>query len=221
MAQLCGVLLDVDGTLIDSNDAHAHAWHAAFREFGYALEYTQVRRLIGMGGDKLMPSAIGIEEESTEGEKIGKRRSEIFEERYLPAIQPFPRTADLLRRMDQAGYKLAVATSSGKAQLAALLRIAKAEPFLDAKTSADDAEHSKPDPDIIRVALHKTGCSAKAVMMLGDTPYDIQAAAKAGIKTVALRCGGWNDTELDGALAIYDDPADLLKNFDHSPFASA
>lgn len=219
--RLCGVLLDVDGTLIDSNDAHAYAWHDVFREFAFDLEYERVRQLIGMGGDKLMPLAIGIEEASPRGEKIAKRRSEIFEERYLPTIKSFPRTADLLRRLDQAGYKLAVATSSSKAQLSALLRIAKAEPFLDAKTSADDAEDSKPDPDIILAALHKTGCSADRVLMLGDTPYDIEAAAKAGVKTVALRCGGRGDDELAGAIAIYDDPADLLENFDRSPFAAA
>lgn len=219
MADLCGVLLDVDGTLIDSNDAHAHAWHDAFGEFGFELEYTRVRRLIGMGGDKLMPAAIGITKESEQGEKIGARVSEIFRQRYLPTIKAFPRTPDLLARLDASGYKLAIATSSGKSQLSALLRIAKAEPYIDAKTSADDAENSKPDPDIIRVALHKTGCAADRVLMLGDTPYDIEAAGKAGIQTVALRSGGWTDAELAGALAVYDDPADLLENFSRSPFA--
>ena len=153
--------------------------------------------------------------------KIGERRSAIFKQRYLPTIKAFPRTPDLLARLDATGYKLAVATSSGKSQLAALLRIANAEPYIDAKTSADDAESSKPDPDIIEVALRKTGCPSDRVLMLGDTPYDIEAAAKASIKTVALRSGGWDDAELKGALAIYDDPADLLENFDRSPFAPA
>lgn len=219
MTNLCGVLLDVDGTLIDSNDAHAHAWHDAFREFGFELDYASVRRLIGMGGDNLMPAAIGIAKESEQGEKISERRSEIFKQQYLPTIKSFPRTPDLLARLHATGYKLAVATSSGKSQLAALLRIAHAEPYIDAKTSADDAESSKPDPDIIEAALRKTGCPVNRVLMLGDTPYDIEAAAKAAIKTVALRSGGWCDAELKGALAIYDDPADLLENFDQSPFA--
>lgn len=219
MAGLCGVLLDIDGTLIDSNDAHAHAWHDVLREFGYEIEYSRVRRLIGMGGDNLLPAAIGEKEDSELGMRIGKRRSEIFEQRYLPHIQAFPKTPELLARLDACGYKLAVATSSGKKQLAALLRIAQAEPYLDAKTSADDAERSKPDPDIIAAALAKIGCPRDAVLMLGDTPYDIEAAAKAGIATVALRSGGWDDSALKAALAIYDDPADLLENFDRSPFA--
>lgn len=221
MANLCGVLLDVDGTLIDSNDAHARAWHDAFREFGFDLEYASVRRLIGMGGDNLMPAAIGVAKDSEQGERISERRSAIFKRQYLPTIKPFPRTPELLARLHGTGYKLAVATSSGKSQLAALLRIANAEPYIDAKTSADDAESSKPDPDIIEVALRKTGCPPERVLMLGDTPYDIEAAAKAAIKTVALRSGGWGDVELKDALAIYDDPADLLENFDRSPFASA
>lgn len=219
MAGLCGVLLDIDGTLIDSNDAHAHAWHDVLREFGYEIEYSRVRRLIGMGGDNLLPAAIGEKEDSELGERIGKRRSEIFEQRYLPHIKAFPKTPELLARLDACGYKLAVATSSGKKQLAALLRIAQAEPYLDAKTSADDAERSKPDPDIIAAALAKIGCPREPVLMLGDTPYDIEAAAKAGIATVALRSGGWDDGALKAALAIYDHPADLLENFDRSPFA--
>lgn len=213
------MLLDVDGTLIDSNDAHAHAWHDVLREFGYDLDYAQVRRLIGMGGDNLLPAAVGEKEDSELGQRIGKRRSEIFEQHYLPTIKAFPKTPELLARLDACGYKLAVATSSGKKQLGALLRIAQAEPYLDAKTSADDAEHSKPDPDIIAAALAKTGCAPEAVLMLGDTPYDIEAAAKAGIASVALRSGGWNDSELAGAIAIYANPADLLANFDESPFA--
>lgn len=221
MTALCGVLLDIDGTLIDSNDAHAHAWHDAFREFGFELEYARVRRLIGMGGDNLMPAAIGIADDSEQGQKIGERRSVIFKQHYLPTIKAFARTPDLLARLRAAGFKLAVASSSGKSQLAALLRIANAEPYIDAKTSADDAESSKPDPDIIEVALAKTGCPPERVLMLGDTPYDIEAAAKAGIRTVALRSGGWDDADLKGALAIYDDPADLLENFDRSPFAPA
>ena len=218
--QLCGVLLDIDGTLIDSNDAHAHAWQDVLREFGYEIEYLRVRRLIGMGGDNLLPAAIGEKDDSPLGERIGKRRDEIFERHYLPQIKAFPKTPELLARLDACGYKLAVATSSGKNQLAALLRIAQAEPYLDAKTSADDAEHSKPDPDIIAAALAKTGCPREAVLMLGDTPYDVEAAAKAGIATVALRSGGWSDAELAGAIALYDDPADLLANFDASPFAA-
>lgn len=213
------MLLDIDGTLIDSNDAHAHSWHDVLREFGYEIEYSRVRRLIGMGGDNLLPAAIGEKDDSALGERISERRDQIFEQRYLQQIKAFPKTAELLARLDACGYKLAVATSSGKNQLAALLRIAQAEPYLDAKTSADDAEHSKPDPDIITAALAKTGCPRDAVLMLGDTPYDIEAAAKAGIATVALRSGGWDDAELAGAIAIYDHPADLLQHFDASPFA--
>lgn len=211
MKQFKGVILDVDGTLVNSNDAHTHAWVEAMVEQGYEVEFEKVRRLIGMGGDKLLPKAIGVEKESPEGEKMSERRTEIFKERYLPKLQAFPQVRELLEHFKEGGMKLAVASSAKKDELDDLLKVAQATDLVETTTSSDDAEESKPDPDIIQVALHKLGLNASQVVMLGDTPYDIEAARKAGVATIALRCGGWPDPDLKDAIAIYDDPAQLLE----------
>lgn len=213
-----GVLLDIDGTLIDSNDAHAHSWVDALTEAGIQVQFSDVRRLIGMGGDKLLPKVANIDSESSQGKAISKRREEIFRAEYLPKIRPFPAVKQLLKRMRDEGLEMAVASSAKKNELDSLLNIAGADEFIEAKTSSDDAENSKPDPDIVHAALNQLGKPAERVILLGDTPYDVEASLKAGIRVVALRCGGWADYDLRGADQIYDDPADLLKHFEDSPF---
>lgn len=213
-----GVLLDVDGTLIDSNDAHAQAWVHAIGEAGQQVEFTAVRRLIGMGGDKLLPTIAAIDSESARGKSISKRREEIFRNDYLPRIRAFPAVKQLLKRMRDEGLELAIASSAKEKELDSLLQIAGAEEFLKAKTSSDDATNSKPDPDIVHSALKQLGKSPERVILLGDTPYDVEASLKAGIRVVAVRCGGWADFDLRGAEQVYDDPADILKHFEDSPF---
>lgn len=220
MAKLQGVILDVDGTLVDSNDAHAKAWVDAFAEAGHTVDYAQVRRLIGMGGDKLMPEVAGVEKASEEGERISRLRSAIFKERYLPGLRAFPGTRALLERMRDAGMQLVVASSATGEELDPLLAAAGVSDLVGERTSSSDAESSKPDPDIVQAALARAGLAPDSCLMLGDTPYDIEAAGKAGVGVVALRCGGWSDADLAGARAIYADPADLLKQYDESPLAA-
>lgn len=215
--QIRGVILDVDGTLVDSNDAHARAWVEAFGENSIDVAYDRVRRLIGMGGDKLMPEVSGIEEEGPEGERISKRRGEIFKEKYLPHLKPTPGSRELLLRLRECGFKLVVASSAKEDELKPLLEIAGASDLIEEKTSSDDADNSKPDPDIVEASLASASLAPDEVVMLGDTPYDIESAAKAGVRVIALKSGGWRDHELKGAIAVYDDPADLLKNLDDSP----
>jgi HAD superfamily hydrolase (TIGR01549 family) len=214
------VLLDVDGTLIDSNDAHASAWVDAAREFGYGTPFSVLRPMIGMGGDKLMPRAFEISHESEQGKAMSKRRSEIFRERYLPALKPFPRARALLERLRADGYSLVVATSATKDEMKGLLRAAGIQDLLEEATSSSDAESSKPDPDIVVAALEKADASPRDAIMLGDTPYDVAAATAAGVPIVALLCGGWNAEELGDAIAIYADPAELLREYDRSAFAA-
>ncbi len=219
MSPARAVILDVDGTLVDSNDAHAAAWIDALREAGRDVPFEKVRRLIGMGGDKLVPEVVGLAEDTPEGKRIAERRKEIFKTRYLPDLGPFPDTDKLLHRMHETGLKLVVASSAAADELEQLLEIAGATDLVEKRTSSSDAEHSKPDPDIVQVALESAGVDPSEAIMLGDTPYDIQAATKAGVRLVAVRCGGWDDDDLKGAIAIYDAPADLLAHYDTSPFA--
>lgn len=217
MAQFRGVILDVDGTLVDSNDAHARAWVASFHEHGYNVDFDHVRHLIGMGGDHLIPEVSGQSKDSPQGEALSKRRGEIFKQQELSKLRAFPQSRELLERLRERGLRLAVASSAQEKELTPLLEIAGAKDLIEEETSSGDAPKSKPDPDIVQTALQKLGLPANQAVMLGDTPYDIESAGKAGVKTIALRCGGWDDDDLKGAIAIYDDPADLLRHLDDSP----
>lgn len=210
------VLLDVDGTLIDSNDGHARAWVDVGEEFGHAIEFGHVRWLIGMGGDRVLPELTGLEEESDEGTKILKRRGEIFREKYLPRLRAFDGARALLERLRADDRQLVVATSASAKDLKELLKQAGVADLMDDATNADEAESSKPSPDIVEAALEKAGVSAREAIMIGDTPYDVKAARNAGVRIIALRCGGWNDGDLAGAAQIFDNPAALLASYDDS-----
>jgi HAD superfamily hydrolase (TIGR01509 family) len=212
-------LLDIDGTLIDSNDAHAQAWVQALETFGRRVQFARVRPLIGMGGDKVLPELTGIDAESDEGQAISARRSEIFRRDFVPRLQPTRGAKRLVAFLRDEGLRIVVATSAKADEVTELLRVAGAEDLIDASSSSDDADRSKPDPDIVRAALRRGRSAASESIMIGDTPYDIEAAARAGLPAIALRCGGWwGDDALAGAAAIYDDPEDLLTRFDRSPF---
>jgi HAD superfamily hydrolase (TIGR01509 family) len=214
------VLLDMDGTLIDSNAAHVHAWVEALKEHGHEVSEKDVWPLVGMGGDNLLPAAVGIQKDSAEGKKISERRGEIFRESYLPHLEPFPGVRPLLERMRGDDLRLMVASSSPKDELQKSLDIAGVTDLVEGFTSASEAGRSKPDPDVVAAALDKLDLPAGEVVMLGDTPYDVQAAGKAGVGVIAFRCGGFRDEDLRGALALYDGPADLLTRYDESPLVA-
>ena len=210
------VLLDIDGTLLDSNDAHAQAWSDALREAGLGIGSEKVRPLIGMGSDKLLPKLTSIEADSDEGKRLVERSKEIFAKEYLPLVKPFPKARELLERMRDDGLKLVVATSAADDELHGLLSVLGAEWLVDDTTSSSDADRSKPDPDIVRVAVDKAGVGPAHCVMLGDTPYDVEAATRSRVRIVGVRCGGHGDDELRGSVEIYDDPAALLSRYDES-----
>jgi HAD superfamily hydrolase (TIGR01509 family) len=213
------VILDVDGTLIDSNDAHARAWVDAFAAHGVTVGFEPIRRAIGMGGDKLMPAVSGLEEDSREGARIRDYRKTHFKSAYLPHLVPFPGVRALLERMRDDGLTLVVASSAGKGELGPLLEQAGVADLLSERTSSDDAEESKPDPDIVAAALEKSGCDAADAVMLGDTPYDVEAAGRCGVRMIGVECGGWRAPDLAGAAEVYADPEELLRRYDASLIA--
>jgi HAD superfamily hydrolase (TIGR01509 family) len=214
------VLLDIDGTLIDSNDAHARAWVQAFEENDVEVAPAVVRRAIGMGGDQLMPQVSGVEEASPLGQQIAARRQQIFWNERFPEIKPLKDAARLVATLKNRGLTLVAATSASGDEIERLLAVAGVRGALDGASSRDDAAESKPEPDIIHAALARAGVRPDEALLIGDTPYDIEAAAKAGVQTIAFRSGGWSDADLKGALAIYDGPADLLAHLDRSPLAA-
>ncbi len=215
-------LIDVDGTLVSSNDAHAKSWQAALKEFGYDVSYDRLRRMIGMGGDKVLPAIDPkLNDEADPGKSIAFRRGEIFKERYLSHLQPTNGAREMLVRLHACGLKIVIASSATQAELDALLAVADVTDLVDLSTTSDDAGQSKPAPEIIEVALKKAKTPSTTAVMIGDTPYDIEAATKAGVPTVAFRCGGWDNVGLKDAIAVYDDPADLLTKLEESPFSAS
>jgi HAD superfamily hydrolase (TIGR01509 family) len=216
------ILLDIDGTLIDSNGAHAQSWVEALAERGIRATYEEVREKIGMGGDHLLPAlGRGLSDDEEPGKTAAKRRGEIFRSRYLPVLKPFAGTRNLLLRFRESGFRLVAATSAPDSDLHLLLRQAGVEDLFDETTNADEVERSKPDPDIVRAALRKAGVKPHEAVMLGDTPYDVESAGRAGVPCIGLTCGGWSREALRGAIAVYEDPADLLENWGTSPLAKS
>jgi HAD superfamily hydrolase (TIGR01509 family) len=219
LATAKGVIFDVDGTLVNSNEGHARAWHRALHEHGIEVPLATVRQAIGMGGDKLLPAIAGVDEESPIGKKVSERHAELFRTQFLPRVEPFPQTRELFEALKRRSIKVAIASSAEKSELDTLLRVARVDDLLEGVSSASDAENSKPDPDIVRAALQRLDLPASEVIMIGDTPFDIEAASRAGLHSIALRSGGRSDRELTGALAIYDDIADLLQHLSKTPLA--
>jgi HAD superfamily hydrolase (TIGR01549 family) len=217
------VIFDVDGTLVDSNELHVDAWAQTFRHFGKEFPREQLKRQIGKGADQYLPAFLDEEELRTVGKKIEEYRGNVFKERYLPHVKPFPKVRELIERVRADGKQVVLATSGTAAELETHKKLAHIADLIDAAISADDAEESKPSPDIFAAALQKLdGLSAREVVVVGDTPYDAEAAAKLRIGTIGLLCGGFREEELRGAgaIAIYRDPADLLEKYDSSPLAA-
>jgi HAD superfamily hydrolase (TIGR01509 family) len=219
MARVRAVLFDVDGTLLDSNDAHAHAWLDALRGHGVDVPFDLVRSKIGMGGDKLLMEIAGIDHESVDGRLLNERRTAVLKAFYLPDIGPLPGARALVQRLTSRGLPCIAVTSSSKEDLADLLRAAAVADVLTDAVTADDADESKPAPDLVQAALDRLGIGPRDAVMIGDTPYDISAARSAGVSTIALRSGGWTDDDLADAIAIYDHAADLLSQIEESPIA--
>jgi HAD superfamily hydrolase (TIGR01509 family) len=215
------VILDIDGTLIDSNEAHARAFVDAAGELGFRVPTVEeVLRLIGMGGDRLIPRVFGFEQDEERGELLEKRKGDIFRDRYLPTLRPTPGARALLERLREDGYSRVVATSANAEDLHKLLDRAGVRDLIEDATSAEEVESSKPDPDVVHAALSQAGTEPSRAVMLGDTPYDVQAATRAGVPIIAVRTGGWNDEELKGALRVFDHPADLLAHYHETPFGN-
>jgi len=219
---LKAVIFDVDGTLVDSVDLHAQAWVDAFKEIGHDVEFAAVRGQIGKGGDQLMPVFLSKEELERKGASLSKRRGDILKQRYLSRIKPFPDVRALFERIRADGTRIVLASSAKADELEAYKRIANIDGLTDAETSSDDAEESKPEPDIFEAAMSKLGdVRPDEVIVVGDTPYDAEAAAKAGLHTIGVLCGGFSEDSLREArcIAIYKGPTDLLAQYDRSPLA--
>jgi len=205
------LLLDIDGTLVDSNDAHARAWIVAFRKNGFMVSFDQVRPLIGMGGDQLVPRLTGVRKDDPRFRALSEGWKEAFESEF-PSVKPFSGTRELIQKTQYAGWTVVVATS-GEADLAErLLQMADVADLLPDRVSSKEVQASKPQPDLMQAALTKAGTAPQDAWMLGDTRFDIEAAHKAGVRCAVVRIGG--DSELDSADRIFDTLLDARQLFE-------
>ena len=211
-------IFDVDGTLIDSNDFHAEAWQKAFEHYDKEIPFEKIRAQIGKGADTLLPVFLTEREIEEFGDDVTKLRGEIFKKEYLPSVKPFPKVRQLFERIKADGKKIALASSSKEDEVEEYKKIADIEDLVEKATSSDDAEKSKPEPDIFQSALELLGNPApENVLVVGDTPYDAEAATKAGINIIGVLCGGFSEKDLrdNGCVEIYQNPADFLNNYEN------
>jgi HAD superfamily hydrolase (TIGR01509 family) len=222
-ALIKAAIFDVDGTLVDSNDLHVEAWREAFQHYGKEVHFDDVYRHMGQGGDQLMPAFLSQDELQKFGADLERLRVELFTRDYLPGAEPFPKVRELFERLKHDGILIALASSAKEEELVRHQKNLNVEDLVDAVTCADDAKHSKPCPDILQAALARLdGIAPDEAIVIGDTPYDAQAAARAGMSAIGVLSGGFSEEVLrsSGMIEIYRDVADLLEHYDDSPLAA-
>jgi HAD superfamily hydrolase (TIGR01509 family) len=208
------VLFDIDGTLVDSNFLHVHAWYRAFQDTGVGVEAWRIHRSIGMDGTTLVSSLAGEADDNT------RSRAKDLHSRYYketaPLLKPLPGAQDLLQRVDELGLQIVLATSAPEDELEILRDVLACDPLVSAVTSSKDVDTAKPKPDIIEVALDRAGVDADRAVFVGDTVWDVEACERAGVPTIAVLSGGVSRGELEtaGAQAVFDDARELCEHLD-------
>jgi HAD superfamily hydrolase (TIGR01509 family) len=209
-------IFDIDGTLIDSVDYHAEAWVKAFKKFGKNVKFYEARRQVGKGGDQFLPEFLLKKEIKEFGKAVEDERGKIFKSEFLPKIKPFPEVRELFEKIQTDGKQLVLASSAPADELKVYKKIANIEDLVDDETSADDAEKSKPEPDIFQAAFDKLGkINKKNAVVVGDTAYDAEAAAKMNLRTIGVLTGGWTKSELlsAGCSEVYKDIAEIFADY--------
>jgi HAD superfamily hydrolase (TIGR01549 family) len=219
-ASIEAVVFDLDGTLVDSNEFHVEAWDLAFRHFGMEFPMSKLRANIGKGSDQYLPEFLNPHQLQTYGKEIDQYRSALFRKEFLPRIKPFPRVRELFERIKHDGHRIALATSSKKDDVKTYTELARITDLVDCQITSDDADESKPAPDVFRAALDKLDLTGDQAVAVGDTRFDIEAARQIDLPTIAVLCGRASDEQTlrnVGAIAVYQDPADLLDHYEDSP----
>jgi HAD superfamily hydrolase (TIGR01509 family) len=213
-------VLDIDGTLVDTNYQHAIAWFRAFRENGIVLPVWRIHRHIGMGGDQLVGALTSEETEEELGDRIREQESKCYFE-LIGEVEPMQGSRELIEDLKGRGHKVVLASSAKEDEVDHYLDQLDARELADAWTTSADVEATKPEPDLVHAALERSGGPASEAVMVGDTPWDVKAAARAGVGTIAVRTGGFGAEELRdaGAAAIFDSVQELLERLDETPLA--
>lgn len=212
-ASLRAFIFDLDGTLVDSNQLHVDSWDRAFRRFGKQFSQDELRAQIGKGSDQYLPEFLSQDEIARFGKELDAFRSDLFKKEYLARVQPFPKVRELFQRIRDDGKQIVLASSGKKSDTEHYVGLLQIDDLIEGCTSADDADRSKPAPDIFTASLEMLdNVSAGQAITVGDTRFDVEGAAQAGLSTIAVTCGGTSESILRaaGAVAVYRDPAEIL-----------
>jgi HAD superfamily hydrolase (TIGR01549 family) len=214
-----GVIFDLDGTLVDSNELHVLAWHDTFRHFHKDIPLERLREQIGKGGDQYLPVFLDERELREFGEEAEKMRGEIFKKKYLSHVKPFPKVRELFERLRADGKKIALASSGKETEVRHYEKLLEIGGLIDSMTTVDQVAQSKPKADVFIAALNLLALPPSEAIAVGDTPYDVAAAKKIELPVIGVLCGGFPEQTLrdEGAVAIFRDPADLLERYYQSP----
>ncbi|MDQ3280150.1 MAG: HAD family hydrolase [Acidobacteriota bacterium] len=208
------ILLDIDGTLIDSNDKHARCWSEAFQHFGKEIDWQTIRMQIGKGGDLLVPDTLNAREMRAIGEKLKEYRGELWKGKYMKTVEPFAGVVEAIRALHDRKIKLAFASSSNPDEVEYYVELLGVGDLLEGTTSKGDAEVSKPSPQIFEAALERVKADPARTLVVGDTPYDITAAHRIPVAVAAVLCGGFPRETLSKAEFLFDDLPSLAKELD-------
>jgi len=214
-------IFDLDGTLVDSNELHVLAWHDTFRHFHKDIPLERLREQVGKGGDQYLPVFLNEREMREFGDEADKYRGEVFKKKYLSHVKPFPKVRELFERIRAEGKKIALASSGKEDEVRHYEKLLGIGGMVDCMTTADQVAHSKPRADVFIAALNLLSMQPGDAIAIGDTPYDVDAAKKIGLPVIGVLCGGFPEQTLrgEGAVAIFDDPANLLERYYQSPLA--
>lgn len=215
MARVRAVLFDVDGTLLDSNDAQAHAWLDTLRGHGIDVPFDQVRSRVGMSSERLLRELAHVEADSLEGRELIERRSAVFKAHYLPDLGPLPGARVLVDRIRSRGVRCVAVTATPRADVADLLRASAVADLFELVVTEEDGQGTH-EAELIEIALERLDLGAREAVLVGDTPWDVALARRVRMEIIGLRSGGWKDEALAGAVAVYEGPAQLASRLDDS-----
>ena len=213
-------ILDIDGTLVDTNYHHALAWYRAFRQYEIILPIWRIHRHVGMGGDQLVEALTDEQTENEKGDDIRKAETALYF-MLLPEVETMEGSRELIEDLKRRGHTVVLASSAKEAEVETYLDLLGARDLADAWTSSADVENTKPQPDLVNAALKRAGGSADEAVMVGDTPWDVDAAKDAGVGTLTVRTGGFGDDELRdaGALEVFSSVSELCSKLDDTKLA--